>query len=180
MEQYIQISKINDFLYSPASVYLHSVYEDFSGKIYKKKEQIKGTLNHKNIDNKNYSTRKNIISGKTVYSEKYGLVGKIDIYDKDKKELVERKTKINKIYQGYIYQLYAQYFCLKEEGENPQKLFLHSLEDNKRYEIKIPNKIERKKFERLIEEIEKFNVEDLLKKDCDFHSQISIYSPLAW
>ncbi len=180
MEQYIQISKINDFLYSPASVYLHSIYEDFTGKVYKRKEQIEGSLNHQNIDMGNYSTRKNILSGITVYSEKYNLVGKIDIFDKDKGELIERKTKIKKIHQGYEYQLWAQYFCLKEMGYNPQKLFLHSLIDNRRYEIDLPDEWSLRPFELLIEKIKNFQPEELLKQKNDFYSEISIYGSLGW
>jgi len=180
MEDYIQISKINDFLYSPASLYLHSTYEDFSGKIYKQTAQIKGELNHKNIDDKKYSSKKSIMSGEFVYSEKYKVMGKIDIYDKDNGYLIERKTKIKKMYQGYIYQLYAQFFCLKEMGEGVKKMFLHSLEDNKRYYIDIPNNNEEREFLRLIEKIRKFNPKDLLNKKCDNFSKISIYEPLSW
>ena len=105
MEQYIQISKLNDFLYSPASVYLHSVYEDFSGKFYKAKPQIEGTLNHEKIDSGNYSTKRKVLSGMTIYSEEFNLVGKIDIFDIEKGELIERKTKIKKVHQGYEVQL---------------------------------------------------------------------------
>ena len=180
MEQYIQISKINDFLFSPASLYLHSTYEDFTGKVYKKKEQIKGSLNHKNIDAGNYSSRKNILSGISVYSEKYNLVGKIDIFDKESGELIERKTRIKKIYQGYVYQLWAQYFCLKEMGYQPKKLFLHSLEDNQRYEIQLPTKEQEKEFENLIKKMKEFKPENLLKDHTDYFSNISIYGSLGW
>jgi len=105
MEQYIQISKLNDFLYSPASVYLHSIYEDFTGKVYKQKPQIEGKLNHQNIDNKTYSTKKGILMDEYVYSEEFNLVGKIDTFDIETGELVERKTKINILHQGYKVQL---------------------------------------------------------------------------
>lgn len=180
MEQYIQISKINDFLYSPASVYLHSIYEDFTGKIYKEKEQVEGSINHQNIDKGLYSTRGDILSGISVYSEKYGIVGKIDIYDKEKKHLIERKTKIKKIHKGYKFQLFAQYFCLQEMGYKVDKLFLHSLKDNQRYEIFPPNDLEQMAFEALIKEIKSFKAEDLLENSCDYFSTISIYSPTAW
>lgn len=180
MEDYIQISKINDFLYSPASLYLHTFYEDFSGKLYKETPQIVGTINHKNIDDKKYSSRKDILSGECVYSEKYKIMGKIDIYDKSNKILIERKTRIKTIYKGYIYQLYAQYFCLKEMNEKIEKMFLHSLEDNKRYEIKIPNKKEELEFAKLIKTIREFDPKELLKNNCDFLSKISIYNPLSW
>lgn len=180
MEQYIQISKINDFLYSPVSVYLHSFFEDFKEKLYKEKPQIIGTINHKNIDEGKYSSKKNILSGLSVYSNKYKIMGKIDIFNKDTKELIERKTKIKKIYKGYEIQLFAQYFCLKEMGYEVEKLFLHSLEDNKRYKIKIPTKKDQKEFSQIIKKIQNFNPEDLLKNSCDFNSRNSIYKTLSW
>ncbi len=180
MEQYIQISKLNDFLYSPSSVYLHSIYEDFTGKVYKEKAQIEGTINHKNIDTGKYSTKKNIISGTSVYSKKYGIMGKIDVYDIEKGELIERKTKVKKMHQGYKIQLYAQYFCLKEMGYNPEWLFLRSLKDNKVYEIPIPGKYEERILMDLVNKIKNFKAEDLLKDKCDYYSGISIYSSLSW
>lgn len=158
MEEYIQISKLNDFIFCPKSVYLHSIYENFNEKVYHEAPQVIGKIKHQNIDEKRYSTRKDIFQGREVYSSKYNLVGKIDIYDKRKGELVERKTKINKIYDGYKFQLYAQYFCLKEEGYDVNRIFLHSLNDNKRYEIDMPDGIEIRKFEALINDISNFDI----------------------
>lgn len=180
MEDYIQISKINDFLYSPASLYLHATYEDFSGKLYKQAPQITGVLNHKNIDDKKYSSCKDILSGEFVYSEKYKIVGKIDIYDKNKRHLIERKTKIKEIHKGYVYQLYAQFFCLREMGECVKRMFLHSLVDNKRYEIQIPSKKTEKEFSKLMDDIREFDPKKLLKNKCDHLSEISIYGSLSW
>ena len=77
--------------------------------MYQSKAQINGTKAHEKVDNEQYSTRKNVITALDVYSEKYRIIGKIDIYDGDKRLLVERKKHINKIYDGYIFQLYAQY-----------------------------------------------------------------------
>ncbi|MEK7453201.1 MAG: type V CRISPR-associated protein Cas4 [Patescibacteria group bacterium] len=158
MEEYIQISKLNDFIFCPRSMYLHSIYESFNEKVYHETPQVIGKIKHATIDEKRYSTRKDILQGSEVYSQKYNLVGKIDIYDKKKGELVERKTKIQKIYDGYKYQLYAQYFCLKEEGYDVKKIFLHSLNDNKRYEIELPDELETKKFEFLISNILNFDI----------------------
>ncbi len=180
MEQYIQISKLNDFLYSPASVYLHSTYENFTGKIYKEKPQIEGSLNHRNVDEGRYSTRKKIFSGEYVYSEKFNLVGKIDIFDVEKNQLVERKTYIKKIHLGYKIQLWAQYFCLKEMGYSPEWLFLRSVKDNQVYEIPIPTKREEKILMELVQKIKNLKPEELLENHCDYYSQISIYGNLSW
>lgn len=158
MESYIQISKINDFVFCPKSIYLHGIYDSFNEKTYHGSAQNIGKLNHKNIEEKSYSTAKNFLQGIEIYSEKYNIAGKIDIYNSEKKALIERKTKITKIYDGYKYQLYAQYFCLTEMGFNVEYLFLHSLQDNKRYTISLPDAEETKKFEEIIDKINKFNL----------------------
>src|SRR3989338_8357855 len=96
MEHYIQISKLNDFVFCPRSVYLHSIYDSFTQKTYHRTPQLVGKIKHQTIDKKTYSTSKDILCGLEVYSEKYNLVGKIDIFYKKKGLLVERKTKVKK------------------------------------------------------------------------------------
>ncbi|MCR4311188.1 MAG: type V CRISPR-associated protein Cas4, partial [Candidatus Taylorbacteria bacterium] len=81
MEPYIQISKINDFVYCPVSIYLHSLYENFNTKTYHQTPQIAGTLNHESIETRTYTTSRRFIMGLDVSSERYNLVGKIDLYD---------------------------------------------------------------------------------------------------
>ena len=183
MEQYIPITAINDFLYSPCSLYLGSVYHnsDFSSKVFHSVPQVFGNLKHTNIDEKKYSTEKKFLMNEYVYSEKYKLVGKIDVYDREKGRLVERKGVVKRVYTGMKYQVYAQYFCLKEMGETPKELFLHSLKDNKRYEIPIPNKEEIKEFEKVIESIHSFNpLENDITRNCDENAKNSIYGSLSW
>ena len=46
-----------------------------------------------------------MLQGIEVYSDIYRIIGKIDIYDRKKEALVERKNKITTIYDGYIFQL---------------------------------------------------------------------------
>lgn len=60
-------------------------------------------------DSATYSTQKGMLQGISVYCEKYNLVGKIDVFDKKTGILTERKKKIKTVYDGYIYQIYAQY-----------------------------------------------------------------------
>ena len=158
MEQYIQISKINDFIFCPKSVYLHKIYENFDQNTYHQEPQKVGKLNHENIDNGKYSTAKKFLQGMAVYCGKYEIAGKIDIYNTETKTLIERKTKIKKIYDGYKYQLYAQYFSLLEMGYEVKKIFIHSLNDNKRYEIQTPNKQEKENFENIIDRIHRFDI----------------------
>lgn len=160
MEQLIQISKLNDFLYSPKSLYFHSVYEGFNSETYHDTPQTIGRANHLAIDAKKYSSSKKYLQGITVYSEIFGLIGKIDIFNKQTKTLIERKTKIKTIHPGYKMQLFAQYYCMLEMGYEVQNLALHSLEDNKRYKIEIPNEKDLANLENLIHSINEYDVEE--------------------
>lgn len=179
MESYIPISKINDFLFCPKTLYLHMLYENFFEDLFHGEAQKRGKIRHQSIENKNYSTEKKFIIGKEIYSEKYKLMGKIDIYNTKEKILIERKTKIKKIYDGYKYQIYAQYFCLKEMGYEVLKLQLYSLSDNKKYDIPLPDKKEIEKFEELLSKIWNFNPSDLINHNCS-RCQNSIYKFLNW
>ena len=179
MEPYIQISKINDFMYCPVSIYLHSLYENFNTKTYHQTPQIAGNINHEAIESGTYTTSSNFVMGMEVSSERYNLVGKIDIYDKRRQALVERKTRVKTIYPGYRYQLYAQYFCMMEMGYEVKSLFIHSLEDNKRYRIPIPRKKERKEFEDVLRRMREFDMKDMQKHSCERCAK-SIYGTLSW
>lgn len=179
MESYIQISKINDFLYCPRSLYLHMAYEDFDKSGYHEVAQTAGKLVHENIENQTYSSAKRYIQGISVYCEKYNIAGKIDIYDQKEKTLIERKNKIKYIYLGYKYQLYGEYFSIAEMGYDVKKLFLHSLSDNKRYEISLPDSEEEAAFAEIINKIKNFTVEDIKNHSCE-HCANNIYSPLVW
>lgn len=170
MEPYIQISKINDFIFCPKSVYLHSIYDNFSEKTYHGAKQAAGKIKHENIEDKTYSTAKKFLQGIEIYSEKYNIAGKIDIYNSEKKELIERKAKIQKIYDGYRYQLYAQYFCMEEMGFEVEKLLFHSLNDNKRYEIPLPNDKEVAEFEEILKKIKEFDFQDLMEGNFGVNS----------
>ena len=74
--------------------------------------QVQCKIAHKGIDKKTYSSRKDDITSLPVYSEKYGLIGKIDLLKQKEFLLIERKYQLKRIFQGQIYQLWAQYFCL--------------------------------------------------------------------
>ncbi len=180
MEQYISISQINDFLYSPASLYMHTAYQDYTANVFKSRDQINGTIKHENIDAGKYSTSKHIISGKMVYSHKYGLIGKIDIFDTKTGLLVERKARIKNIYKGYRYQLYAQMFALEEMGYEVQTLALHSLEDNRRHIIYKPREKEKFEFAQIIQQMRDFSAEKLLSSHTDDRGFNSIYGGLSW
>lgn len=180
MEETIIISYLNDYIYCPASIYFHKLYGNLDGMIYQSEKQIEGKKAHETIDKRKYSSRKNILQGIEVYSSKYDIIGKIDVYDIDKKLLIERKNKVNEIYDGYVFQTYAEYFGLLEQGYEVERIMIHSLKDNKNYNIKLPEKDEVmfKKFEKVINDMRKFELEKFKqtnKKKCEN----CIYEPLC-
>lgn len=160
MEETITISELNDFIFCPASIYFHNLYGNLEKIIYQEDIQLKGSAAHKAIDTNRYSSRKDIIQGELVYSSVYNIIGKIDIFDIKKGILVERKNFIKKIYDGYIFQLYAQYFALKEMGYSIKKIKLYSMSDNKNYYIDLPeeNKNYFNAFKKVLEEIKNFDL----------------------
>lgn len=157
MEIYLQISKLNDFIFCPHSIYFHSLYESYDESVYHQTPQQTGKIKHASIDDKKYSTSKDILQGLEIFSEKLNLIGKTDIYNQKTGELIERKTKISKIYDGYILQLQAQYFCLEEMGYSVKNLSFYSLSDNKRYDVPVPTKSDFEKLYDLINQIGLFN-----------------------
>ena len=116
MEPILLISNLNDFVFCPYSIYLHQVYGALDGDLYYEKVQIDGKNSHESIDNATHDTNAHVLLGTSIYSDKYGLMGKIDMFDSKKMHLTERKNQIKQIYDGYLLQLYAQYFCLIEMG----------------------------------------------------------------
>ncbi len=169
MESPLQISKINDFIFCPHSIYFHGLYENYAESIFHDTPQQTGKIKHESIDKKIYSTSRDILQGTEIYCEKLNLIGKIDIFNKKTGELVERKTKISKIYDGYVLQLQAQYFCLKEMGYKVKSLSFHSLVDNKRYPIPMPTSKDLAKLKKIIKQINSFDPasdKDTNQKKC--------------
>lgn len=149
MEDYISISTLNDFIFCPYSIYLHNVYMDVDEDVYYATPQTKGKIAHEGIDKKTYSNRKDDILSLPIYSDELGVMGKIDLYKQNEKLLIERKYQLKQIYQGQLYQLWAQYFCLIEMGYKVEKIAFYEISTNKMYDIEIPtieNKIELKNF----------------------------------
>lgn len=159
MEQYLKITNINDFIFCPVSIYYHGLYEDINNSIYTGLSQVTGKNAHSSIDN-NKDTKR-FIYGLTVYSTELKLLGKIDTYDCEKNYLIERKKKVTQIYDGFIFQLYAQCICLREMNFPVESLFIHSLDDNKRYSIDLPeeNLELSSKFRKLLIDISNFEID---------------------
>ena len=162
VESYIPISFLNDFIFCPRSIYFHQLYGRIESRLYQSTDQINGKAAHKTIDTKTYTTSKKVLQSLEIYSQRYGLAGKIDTYNKDKKLLTERKKKIVRIYDGYVFQLYAQYWCLTEMGYEVKMMRLYSLDDNKVYPVLLPmeDNVMQQNFERLIVRIHTFSLDD--------------------
>lgn len=180
MEQPILITWLNDYIFCPVSIYFHNLYGEKDSVSFQEASQINGTAAHSQIDSGSYSTRTNIISGISVYCEEYGLIGKIDIFDKSTGVLCERKKKIKNVYDGYVFQLFGQYFALSEMGYTVKELVLRSLEDNKTYSVDLPeNNTEMfEKFKRTVTEIKSIDIIAYKQSNQEKCSRC-IYEPLC-
>ena len=178
MEELILISFLYDFTFCPVSIYFHNLYLPLKKDLYQSVSQINGTNAHKAIDTKSYSTRKNVLQGMSVYCGELGVQGKIDVFDKDSGVLTERKNKISKVYDGYIFQLYAQYYALVEMGYKVKKIRLHSMTDNRNYDVKLPGEDAEMdyKFKDLIRQIHEFDMESFEQTNSE-KCKNCIYEP---
>lgn len=160
MEPYIPISYLNDFIFCPRSIYFHRLHGSLEQEMYHTDIQIEGKFAHQTIDQKTYSTKKDLLVGVDVYCEKYNLYGKIDVYDVESKKLIERKNNVKKIYDGYVFQLYAQTFALREMGYEVKEIVIYDKSHNVNYPIPLPEDDPKMfwKFEKLIEDINSFDL----------------------
>lgn len=179
MEQNIAISTINDFLFCPKSLYMHMAAGELNPATYHDVPQTRGNALHSAIDNKTYSSRKDIMQGASIYSEELGIYGKLDTFDKKGGELTERKSKVSEIYEGYLMQLYAEYFCLVEMGYDVKSISIYSMLDNKKHKFASPGEREKNRLKEILQQMRDFNEEDVLKHKCN-HCSNNIYSGLNW
>ena len=157
MTDYIPLSMLNDFLFCPYSIYLHNVYMEAAEDVYKATPQTQGTIVHEGVDKKQGSTRKADIMSLPVYSDAFGIAGKIDIYKQDHRLLIERKNHLKHIYLGQIYQLWGQYFCMKEMGYEVEHLAFYEISTNKMTRVELPTEKEQTEF---LDFIQKFKTYD--------------------
>lgn len=178
MDDCILISNLNDFIFCPVSIYFHNLYGDRDTMMYQSSMQINGTKAHEAVDTGKYSGNRDIVTALEVYSEKYNLVGKIDIYDSKTYTLTERKRQIKRVYDGYIFQIYAQYFAMREMGYTVKRLQFYSMLDNKTYPVALPeeNREMLGRFENVIEEIKNFYMDDFVQENAE-KCKNCIYEP---
>ncbi len=157
MSDYISISTLNDFIFCPYSIYLHNVYMETDEGLYHATPQTKGKLAHEPVDSKTSSNRNDDLLALPVYSEQLGLMGKIDVYKRKEKKLIERKYQLKQIFQGQIYQLWAQYFCMIEMGYEIESIAFYEISTNKMMPINIPSDAEKKELESFIATFKSFD-----------------------
>lgn len=168
----IPISLIGNYLYCPYSIYLHNVYMETDDSVYKAEHLYKGSVVHRAVDEKRMDNRKEVLQAFPVFSERMGLVGKIDVFNVKTGELVERKTKVDRIYPRHIYQLWAQLFCLREMGYDVTKLSLYDYTANKKHDVKIPTVKDEEDFVSFIKAMRDYNpsedVVDVHEQKCRY------------
>lgn len=157
VEDYIPISTLNDFIFCPYSIYLHNVYMETDEGLYHATPQTKGKLVHEPIDSKTSSNRSDDLLALPVFSEQLGLMGKIDVFKRKEKKLIERKYQLKQIFQGQIYQLWAQYFCMKEMGYEIDSIAFYEISTNKMIPVSLPSETEKKELESFIELFKSFD-----------------------
>lgn len=169
MESYIKITQLNDFIFCPASIYFHDLYGDADTRTIQTTDQTLGTASHSSIIDQSYSTRSDVLQGIYVYSSKYNLLGKIDLFHIKRGLLTERKRQIKQVFDGYVYQLYGQYYGLLERGYEINALRLYSQIDNKVYPVPLPQDDPEMfgKFENTIQDFESFDLSRFVQTNPD-------------
>ena len=157
MQDYIPISTLNDFIFCPYSICLHNVYMEMDEMMYHAAPQTRGKIAHEPTDKKTSSNKADVLLSLPVYSERYHLMGKIDVYRLKDKKLIERKYNLKKIYQGQIFQLWAQMFCLMEMGYDVESIAFYEMSTNKMIPIDLPNDAEKKMFQDFINEFNNYD-----------------------
>lgn len=125
--------------------------------LYHATPQTRGKIAHESVDKKRASNRKSDLLSLPVYSTRYKLMGKVDVYRQSEKLLIERKYQLKNIYQGQIYQLWAQYFCLIEMGYEVERIAFYEISTNKMITVNLPNNSDIVQFSTFIERFHQFN-----------------------
>lgn len=148
---------LNDYIFCPYSIYLHNVYMNTDESLYHATPQINGRIAHQSVDQKQATTAKDCIMALSVYSETFGVIGKIDLYRKSTKTLVERKYQLKQIYQGQIYQLWMQYYCMQEMGYEVERIVFYETSRNKTYNVPLPKEQEKLELLAFIDSFRNYN-----------------------
>lgn len=162
---YIQISTLNDFIFCPYSIYLHGIYSQVDESLYHAAPQIRGSISHQATDSKKSSSRKEDILSLPVFSDKLGVIGKIDLFRMSDGHLIERKYQLKKIYRGQLYQLWAQYFCLEEMGYDVKRLSFYEISTKKTIPVDIPGDTEFQELKLIVEKYLRYRPDQEIATD---------------
>lgn len=119
--------------------------------------QTRGKVAHETVDRKTASNKADDILSLPVYSERYGLMGKIDVYKRKDRKLIERKYQLKQIFQGQIYQLWAQMLCMREMGYEVESLAFYETSTNKMFPVAMPTSEELEEFETFLRRYRNFD-----------------------
>ena len=125
--------------------------------VYHATPQVRGRNAHAAVDTKSTTPSSDRLESISVYSHELGVYGKIDVYNKVKHSLVERKYQLKQIYQGQIYQLWAQYFCMVEMGFIISKLAFYEISTRKTTYLNLPGDLEKMELLSFIKQYNDFN-----------------------
>ena len=106
-----------------------------------------------------------VLIEESFYSTTYNIISVIDYYDRRKRILIEKKHKINQIYKGNIFQIYAQFYALRDNGEQVDNMYLYSIVDKLYYPITLPeNNLPMKyEFEKTLKNMYSFSAESFIQ-----------------
>lgn len=154
MEHYLAITKLNDFVFCPYSIYLHEIYNQSKEETYHSKYQSRGRRLHDFIES---NTDEHDWKHAFVFSEKLRIYGKIDEYNIQEKELIEYKSTVAIAFRGYYYQIWSQYLCLKEMGVEVSKLAFYDFRQELKIPISLPTKAQIEELKNHIKKVQRFN-----------------------
>lgn len=139
--------------------------------------QTRGKIAHEATDNKK-STRKTDVMALPVFCNEIGIMGKIDLYKSEEKYLIERKYKLAKIYQGQLYQLWGEYFCMKEMGYEIDKLSFYEISTNRMIPMEIPGEEQKEELKNFVRAFKSFNPAESIEINENKCAHC-IYNPLC-
>lgn len=156
-EEYITLSTLNDFIFCPYSIYLHNIYMEADEGLYHATPQTQGRIAHEAIDDKRCSTRKDDLMALPVYSHQLGIMGKIDLYRGAEHHLIERKYRLKQIFQGQLYQLWGECFCMREMGYEVAKVSFYEISTNTMLPQQLPGEKEWQELKSFIEQFKAYD-----------------------
>ncbi len=179
MDGYISFSELNDFLFCPQSLYLHTLYKNYKSNVYHDTPQTDGKAAHETIDQATYN-KGGWETGVWLSSPSYRIYGRCDLYNPTTGELVERKRTIRRIYEGQRMQAWAQAMCLMDMGKSVTSVTLHSLTDNLRYSIPVPDEKIKLQVKQLVHQMLTYKANYTHEtKTIDTRCRHCIYAPLC-